>query len=147
MKHHPDRVAAGEKEAAEAKFKEITEAYEVLRDPERRATYDRYGEAGLRSGAGSGGAGFAHFDLSEALNVFMRDFGGLGGVDAFFGGAQRARRERNRGEDLKGPLKLSLAEGASGTTKKGKVRTLGRSPAGGGPGAGPGSQGPSAAPR
>ena len=54
MKHHPDRVAAGEKEAAEAKFKEITEAYEVLRDPERRATYDRYGEAGLKRRGGSG---------------------------------------------------------------------------------------------
>src|SRR3989449_6902803 len=46
--HHPDRVASGEKDAAEAKFKEITEAYEVLRDPERRATYDRYGAAGDR---------------------------------------------------------------------------------------------------
>ena len=57
MKHHPDRVAAGEKEAAEEKFKEITEAYEVLRDPERRATYDRYGEAGLKGGGRSGGGG------------------------------------------------------------------------------------------
>src|SRR5216117_1663476 len=59
MKHHPDRVASGEKDAAEAKFKEITEAYEVLRDPERRATYDRYGEAGLKRGAGAGAGGFA----------------------------------------------------------------------------------------
>ncbi len=85
MKHHPDRVATGEKDAAEAKFKEITEAYEVLRDPERRATYDRYGEAGLKRGAGAGAGGFAPFDLSEALNIFMRDFGGLGGFDAFSG--------------------------------------------------------------
>jgi len=69
MKHHPDRVAPGEKDAAEAKFKEITEAYEVLRDPERRATYDRYGEAGLRTGAGSGAAGFTHFDLSAAVSA------------------------------------------------------------------------------
>src|SRR5437867_11739410 len=139
MKHHPDRVAPGEKEAAEAKFKEITEAYEVLRDPERRATYDRYGEAGLRGGAGSG-AGFTHFDLSEALNIFMRDFGGLGGFDAFFGGAERARRERHRGQDLKVTLKLSLAEVASGTTKKVKVRTLERCTACGGTGAAPGSK-------
>src|SRR5437867_12198549 len=140
MKHHPDRVAPGEKDAAEAKFKEITEAYEVLRDPERRATYDRYGEAGLRTGAGSGAAGFTHFDLSEALNIFMRDFGGLGGFDAVVGGGERARRERHRGEDLKVTLKLTLAEVASGTTKMLKVRTLDRCPACGGAGAAPGSQ-------
>jgi len=79
MQHHPDRVGPDQKQAAEAKFKEITEAYEVLRDPEKRATYDRYGAAGLRRGAGGSDFGFAHFDLSEALNVFMRDFGGLGG--------------------------------------------------------------------
>src|SRR5213076_65835 len=68
MKHHPDRVPAEEKPAAEEKFKEITEAYEVLRDPEKRAAYDRYGVAGVRgAGAAGGGFGFAHFDLSEAL--------------------------------------------------------------------------------
>src|SRR6266498_2487562 len=114
MQYHPDRVDGGsaEKHAAEEKFKEITEAYEVLRDPEKRAAYDRYGAAGLRRGAGGGTAdfGFAHFDLSEALNIFMRDFGGLGGFDAFFGGGERARRERHRGEDLKVTLKLTLAE-------------------------------------
>src|SRR5437667_73513 len=140
MKHHPDRVASGEKDAAEAKFKEITEAYEVLRDPERRATYDRYGEAGLKRGAGAGAGGFAPFDLSEALNIFMRDFGGLGGFDAFFGGSERARREHHRGQDLKVTLKLSLAEVASGTTKKVKVRTLDRCTACGGTGAAPGSK-------
>ncbi len=140
MKHHPDRVASGEKDAAEAKFKEITEAYEILRDPERRATYDRYGEAGLKRGAGAGAGGFAPFDLSEALNIFMRDFGGLGGFDAFFGGSERARRELHRGQDLKVTLKLSLAEVASGTTKKVKVRTLDRCTACGGTGAAPGSK-------
>jgi len=140
MKHHPDRVTPGEKEAAEAKFKEITEAYEVLRDPERRATYDRFGEAGLKRGARSGGGGFTPFDLSEALSIFMRDFGGLGGFDAFFGGAERARRERHRGQDLKVTLKLSLAEVASGTTKRVKVRTLERCTTCGGTGAVPGTK-------
>src|SRR6266540_2735417 len=144
MQYHPDRVDGGsaEKHAAEEKFKEITEAYEVLRDPEKRAAYDRYGAAGLRRGAGGGTAdfGFAHFDLSEALNIFMRDFGGLGGFDAFFGGAERARRERHRGQDLKVTLKLSLAEVASGTTKKVKVRTLERCTACGGTGAAPGTK-------
>src|SRR2546423_11127623 len=102
MKHHPDRVASGEKDAAEAKFKEITEAYEVLRDPERRATYDRYGEAGLKRGAGAGAGGFAPFDLSEALNIFMRDFGGLGGVGPVFGGSQQGPHERQPRPGLEG---------------------------------------------
>jgi molecular chaperone DnaJ len=139
MQYHPDRVGPDEKAAAEEKFKEITEAYEVLCDPEKRAVYDRYGAAGLR-GAGAGGAGFTPFDLSEALNIFMRDFGGLGGFDAFFGGGERARRERRVGQDLKVTLKLSLAEVATGTTKRVKVRTLDRCTACDGTGAASGSE-------
>ena len=80
MEFHPDRNSAPE---AEARFKEITEAYEVLRDPQKRSAYDRYGKAGL----GGGGFGFHHVDLSEALNIFMRDFGGMGGFESIFGGA------------------------------------------------------------
>src|SRR5919108_1008621 len=86
MQFHPDRNN-GSKDAEE-RFKEITEAYDVLRNPEKRAMYDRYGEAGLRGG---GMGGFHHVDLSEALNIFMRDIGGLGGVGEFFCGG-RARR-------------------------------------------------------
>src|SRR5688500_11994906 len=88
MTFHPDRNN-GSKEAEE-KFKAITEAYDVLRDPDKRRLYDRYGEAGLRGGAG----GFHHVDLSEALNIFMRDLGGLGGLGGFgdpFGGAGGGR--------------------------------------------------------
>src|SRR5947199_10081874 len=81
MQFHPDRNN-GAKEAEE-KFKAITEAYDVLRDGNKRALYDRYGEAGLRGGA----AGFHHVDLSEALNIFMRDLGGLGGFGDLFGGS------------------------------------------------------------
>ena len=121
MEYHPDRNKAA---GAEDRFKEITEAYEVLRDPEQRATYDRLGEAGLRGAGAPFGGGFAHFDLSEALNIFMRDFGGLGGFDAFFGGGERTRRDRRRGPDLKVSLKLTLAEVATGTTKSLKLRTL-----------------------
>jgi molecular chaperone DnaJ len=122
MEFHPDRNN-GDK-AAEEKFKEITEAYDVLRDPEKRAAYDRYGEAALRGGGRPGASDFTHFDLSDALNVFMRDFGGLGGFDAFFGGGQRAQRDRRRGADLKVALRLTLSDVATGTTKSVRLKTL-----------------------
>ena len=141
MRYHPDKVGVEEKVQAEAKFKEITEAYEVLRDPEKRTVYDRYGAAGLKRGGGGGGDfGFAQFDLAEALNVFMRDFGGLGGLDTLFGGGERARRERHRGQDLKVTLQLDLAEVASGTTKTVKLRTLDRCTACAGSGAAAGTR-------
>jgi len=137
MEHHPDRNN-GDK-AAEEKFKEIAEAYEVLRDPDKRAAYDRYGMAGIRGGGG-GGPQSMHFDLSEALSVFMRDFGGLGGFDAFFGGGQRSQRDRHRGQDLKVALKLTLAEVATGAQKSVRVRTLDRCSVCGGSGAKPGTK-------
>src|SRR5205814_10341955 len=84
MRWHPDRNN-GSKESEE-RFKSLTEAYDVLRDPQKRAVYDRYGETGLRGGGG--GAAYHHIDLSEALNVFMRDFG-LGGFDGIFGANAR----------------------------------------------------------
>src|SRR5678809_687318 len=96
MKYHPDRNN-GAKDAEE-RFKSITEAYDVLRDPQKRAVYDRYGEAGLRSGGG----GFHHVDLSEALGIFMRDLGGLGGFSDLFGGGGGGRGGGPRtGADIK----------------------------------------------
>src|SRR3989442_2094481 len=71
MQHHPDRVAAGEKAAAEEQFKQITEAYEVLRDPEKRAAYDRYGVAGPPRGARGGGVGLPHFALPRPLHLLL----------------------------------------------------------------------------
>jgi molecular chaperone DnaJ len=110
MQYHPDRNN-GSKEAEE-QFKSISEAYDVLRDPEKRAVYDRYGEAGLRGG---GGGGFHHVDLSEALNMFMRDFGGLGGFSDLFG---TGRGQANRtGADVKIQINLTLAEVAVGVDK------------------------------
>src|SRR5262245_35292330 len=112
MRYHPDRNN-GSKEAEE-KFKQITEAYDVLRDPNKRAAYDRYGEAGLRGG---GGAGFHHVDLSEALGIFMRDFGGgFGGLDELFGGGRSGASSRS-GADIKITMPLTLAEVLTGVDK------------------------------
>ena len=119
MQYHPDRNPAPD---AEARFKEITEAYEVLRDPEKRSRYDRYGKAGL-GGAGGGFGGFHHVDLSEALNIFMRDFGGF---ESMFGGAARSQADARRGQDIRVTVKLTLAEVATGTRKTVKLKTLER---------------------
>src|SRR5213595_4239042 len=108
MTYHPDRNN-GSKDAEE-KFKSITEAYDVLRDPDKRALYDRYGEAGLRGGAG----GFHHVDLSEALSIFMRDLGGLGGFGDLFGAASSRGNGPRTGSDIKVAMPLTLVEVASG---------------------------------
>src|SRR6516165_10101161 len=118
MQYHPDRNS-GSRESEE-KFKEITEAYDVLRDPQKRAAYDRYGEAGLRSG---GGGGFHHVDLSEALGIFMRDFGGFGGFEELFGGRAGQGAQRTGG-DVKITLPLTLAEVATGVEKKINIKLL-----------------------
>jgi molecular chaperone DnaJ len=119
MEYHPDRNSAPE---AEARFKEITEAYEVLREPEKRAAYDRYGKAGVGAG---GGFGFHHVDLSEALNIFMRDFGAMGGFESIFGGG-RSRSEERRGQDIKVTVRLTLAEVALGVKKSIRIKSLER---------------------
>src|SRR5437868_14090469 len=80
MTFHPDRNN-GSKDAEE-KFMAITEAYDVLRDPDKRVLHDRYGECGLRGGSG----GFRHVELSEALSCFTRDLRGLAGFGSRFGG-------------------------------------------------------------
>jgi molecular chaperone DnaJ len=136
MQYHPDRNK-GEK-AAEEKFKEVSEAYDVLNDPQKRQMYDQYGMAGLKGGSGGFG-GFHTFDLSEALSMFMRDFGGMGGFDSFFGGGQRERRSRRRGQDIKVSLDLSIEDVAHGSTRKIKLKTLHGCDRCGGTGASPGS--------
>jgi len=119
MEYHPDRNSSA---GAEAKFKEITEAYEVLRDPQKRSAYDRYGKAGV---SGSGGFGFHHVDLSEALNIFMRDFGGLSGFESIFGGG-RNRADDRRGQDIRVTVRLTLTEVALGVKKTVKIKSLER---------------------
>jgi molecular chaperone DnaJ len=120
MQYHPDRND-GDK-VAEGHFKEVVEAFEILRDPQKRAQYDRFGMAGVKRGAGD--FDFAHFDLAEALSVFMRDFGGFGGFDSLFGGGRRQRRTRRRGQDVRATLKLTLEDVAHGATRKLRLRTL-----------------------
>ena len=119
-KWHPDRNN-GSKDAEE-QFKRITEAYDVLRDADKRAAYDRYGEAGLRGAAG--GAQYQHVDLSEALNIFMRDFGGFPGLGDFFQQGGRRPGGPRQGQDVKITVELSLVEVSAGVTKTFTVKLL-----------------------
>jgi len=133
MELHPDRNSAPD---AEERFKEVTEAYEVLKDPDKRARYDRYGKAGLGgAGGGPGYGGFHHVDLTEALNIFMRDFGGFEGL---FG--QGARAEPRRGQDIRVSVKINLTEVATGARRTIKLKTLDRCAACEGSGAEPGTK-------
>ena len=134
MRYHPDRNDAPD---AEERFKEVTEAYEVLKDPNRRELYDRYGEAGLRRGAG-GEPGFGGFgSFADAVEVFMREFGS-GGFGEFFGGG-RPRTGPRKGSTLKVAVRATLEEAATGSTRKLKVAVMDRCQRCTGSGAEPGS--------
>ncbi|MCA6064557.1 molecular chaperone DnaJ [Thalassolituus marinus] len=115
MKYHPDRNP--DDKDADAKFKEATEAYEVLGDEQKRAAYDQYGHAGVDGQAGGfGGGGGANF--SDIFgDVFGDIFGGGGGRGGSRGGPQR-------GSDLRYTLELSLEEAVRGVEKKIRIPTL-----------------------
>jgi molecular chaperone DnaJ len=111
MKYHPDRNS--EDKDAEDKFKEASEAYEVLSDTSKRSAYDQFGHAGVEgAGGGGGGAGFGSFS-----DIFGDVFGDI------FGGGQRGGGP-SRGADLRYTLELSLEDAVRGTNVKIKVPTL-----------------------
>ncbi len=133
MRYHPDRNSEPD---AEERFKEVTEAYEVLRDPRKRELYDRHGEAGLRRGAG--GEPFGGFgSFADAFEVFMREFGG-GGLGDIFGGAAGPQGPR-RGSSLKVSLTITLEEAALGATRTLRVAAMDRCARCEGSGAEPGT--------
>ncbi len=90
LKHHPDRVT-GDKTEAEIKFKECSEAYEVLSDHQKRQRYDQFGHAGVQ-----GQHDFSHMDVSDIFSMFDEIFGGLGGGFSGFAGRRGAGRGAQR---------------------------------------------------
>lgn len=109
-KYHPD-LHPGDKEA-EAKFKEVNEAYSILSDPDKKAKYDRFGHAGVDpSGFGGGGGGsYSAYDV-DLGDIFSSFFGGG------FGGSSRRRTGPQKGADLKYHMALEFMEAAFGCTK------------------------------
>ena len=134
LKYHPDRNQ-GDSEA-EAKFKEASEAYEVLSDPEKKSAYDRYGHAGIESNFGSGGFQWSDFThASDFEDLFGDLFGGIFGSSR----RQRGRSGPPKGRDLKVAVELTLEEIAIGVEKKIHLNRQGRCGECGGSGAAPGS--------
>ena len=115
MKFHPDRNPGDA--AAEARFKEVNEAYEVLKDPQKKAAYDQFGHQAFEQGMGRAGAGAAGFDFTSFADVFDDLFGDfMGGAGA--GG--RRRSSASRGADLRYNLTITLEEAYGG--KRAQIR-------------------------
>jgi molecular chaperone DnaJ len=126
LKNHPDRNPGDS--SAEARFKEATEAYQILSDDEKRARYDRFGHAGVEGAPDLGGDIFSHFQ-----DIFSEFFGG-------FGGAQRRRGGPARGQDIRVQQRLSLRDAMTGCKREVVLRTPTACDECGGTGAKPGTK-------
>jgi molecular chaperone DnaJ len=114
MKYHPDKNQDNKAEA-EAKFKEVKEAYEILTDTQKKAAYDQYGHAAFEQGYGGAGAsGFSGFGGGSAFDDIFSDF---------FGGGRGRGQTVSRGNDLQYNITLTLEEAAAGVSKEIKVPT------------------------
>jgi molecular chaperone DnaJ len=133
MKYHPDRNPGDA--AAEESFKEISQAYDILIDPDKRAAYDRYGYAAFQGPGGGPGAGF-----HDPFDLFREVFGsGGGGIFEHFFGGSGGGADQARGSDLRYDLEIKLEEAARGVEKEIEIRKTGRCSACGGSGGGPGA--------
>src|SRR5713101_4671128 len=113
LKWHPDRNPENKAEA-EAKFRESTEAYSVLSDPQKRQIYDTYGHAGLSSAGGVDFNGTVFQDFHDILGDFF-------GFEDIFSGGRRGRSRSRRGSDLRYDMTLTFEEAATGVTTKIKL--------------------------
>ncbi len=141
VQFHPDKNP-GNKEAEEM-FKKVSEAYEVLKDTDKRAAYDRYGHAAFQQGGGQRGpSGGGFHDPSDMFReVFGQQGGGAGGIfEEFFGGGGGQSGGAGRGADLRYDLEISLEEAAHGSEKEISFRKLGQCGHCHGNGAEPGSK-------
>ena len=113
MQYHPDRNP--ENKEAEAKFKEATEAYEVLKDAQKKAAYDQFGHQAFGQGGGHSGGqghGFEGFDFNDIFSNFSDIFGEMGGRQT------KKRSAAQRGSDIRYNLEISLEEAFRGTVEK-----------------------------
>lgn len=124
IQYHPDRNP-GDK-AAEEKFKEAAEAYDVLSNPDKRSRYDQFGHAGVSGAAGNGGpfGGFSGgMSMDDIFSMFGDIFGGRGGFGGFGGYSDSGASQRKfRGSDLRVKVKLTLKEISTGVEKKFKLK-------------------------
>ena len=133
IKYHPDKNSEA---GAEERFKEASEAYEVLSDANKRKLYDQFGHEGLR---GTSGHDFTRMDVGDIFSIF----GDIFGEDMFggaMGGGGGRRRQRNRGYDLETQVQISLEDVASGSTQEVEIQRQDRCPTCEGNGARPGTQ-------
>jgi molecular chaperone DnaJ len=112
LKYHPDKNP-GDK-AAEEKFKELGEAYDILSDPQKRALYDEHGHAAFDRRAGGFGAGGFH----DPFEIFREVFGGGGIFEDLFGGGGRDSSQPHRGNDLRYDMEIAFEEAAHGCEKE-----------------------------